>query len=279
MRYGAFGVLLVVSWMSSGVFGGAPEGDPPAELVSLVEIATGDHLLTTPASGGIILDGEEHRFELTGFDSIDNGTGEETPALIGVFADESGFVVLPVDYEKGRLEGVVILILDGDEFVDQSADSHEIEREPDGPGQEDGVCFGAHGTLIGDGSEIVYSLAIDVSAGTSTFRIEGDTAYLNGDLGSITYRQVSYLIENHPEVSRLVFEDVPGSVHDEVNVQTGRLIRGAGYTTELCANSVVSSGGVDLFLAGEKRIIADGARIGVHSWGDPAGEIVPTEIE
>ncbi len=279
MRTRAPGVLLSIALIGSVAIALPPGSAPPDEVVSLVKIATGDDLLVTPASGGIVIGGERHLFETVGFDTVETDDDGETPALIGVFANESGFVVLPVDDKKVRLLGVVMLILDGDELIDQHASVYEIERLPDARGMQDGVGLGAAGVLLGEGDrEISYALAIDIGAGTSTFRIEGDTAYLNGDLGSITYRQVRHLIENHPEVVRIVFERVPGSVNDEVNVLTGRLVRNAGYATELLPQSVISSGGVDLFLAGEERVVADGARIGVHSWGDPGGDTEPADL-
>lgn len=103
-------------------------------------------------------------------------------------------------------------------------------------------------------------------AGTSTITVSGNVAKLNGDLGSLTYNQILDLNANNRNVHTILFEQVPGSVNDEVNVETGRLIREAGYTTQVKSNSEIYSGGVDLFCAGKTRLIEEGAKIGVHSW-------------
>ena len=103
--------------------------------------------------------------------------------------------------------------------------------------------------------------------GDTTIKVSEDKAYLNGTLGTKTYQQIKDLIRNHPEVTILVLDQVPGSVNDDVNMHTGRIIREAGLTTELLPSSVIASGGVDLFCAGKQRIIAKGAKLGIHSWG------------
>jgi len=113
------------------------------------------------------------------------------------------------------------------------------------------------------------------SAGTSTFRLNNNFAYLSGELGSGTYSQVEYLIAAHPEIDTLVFENVPGSLNDDINVYTGRLIREAGFHTIVAANGLIASGGVALFCAGVKRTLEPGARVGVHAWSIPGQEINP----
>ncbi len=66
---------------------------------------------------------------------------------------------------------------------------------------------------------------------------------------------------------------VPGSMDDGVNVQTGRQVQKRGLTTLLLGRFAVASGGTDLFLAGKKRVIVAGARLGVHSWARPVGPL------
>ena len=61
-------------------------------------------------------------------------------------------------------------------------------------------------------------------------------------------------------------KQIRGSLDDKINMHTGRLIREHGFTTKVLSDSRIASGGVDLFCAGEKRIIEQGAEIGVHSW-------------
>jgi len=118
-----------------------------------------------------------------------------------------------------------------------------------------------------------------LGAGSSKLVIKGNQAFLNGDLGTITYKQIKNLITEHKNIQTLVFENVPGSVNDEVNMFTGKMIRDAGLTTKLLANSDIASGGVDLFCSGKNRIITKGAKLGVHSWNamDFSGEELPND--
>ncbi|QTE24312.1 hypothetical protein [Polaribacter cellanae] len=112
--------------------------------------------------------------------------------------------------------------------------------------------------------------------GNTTLEVKGNEVYLNGILGTISYKQFKNLIKEHPEVKTIVLEKVPGSINDAVNMHTGKLIKNAGFTTKVLANSQISSGGVDLFCAGRKRVVTKGAKIGVHSWSGgsfSAGEL------
>lgn len=118
-----------------------------------------------------------------------------------------------------------------------------------------------------------YNLEMIISedlmgAGNSTIEVEENIAILNGELGTITYKQIKQLKEKFPEVDKIVFKDVPGSVNDDVNMHTGRLIRKYGYSTITTSESEVFSGGVDLFCAGKERIISKDAVFGVHCWDD-----------
>jgi hypothetical protein len=130
-------------------------------------------------------------------------------------------------------------------------------------------------------------------AGTSRLEIKGTKAYLKTDykinknlslvgtgaLGTRAYNQIFALIQNHPEVTTIVEGHISGSIHDDINMQTGRLIRKAGLATHLESTSNISSGGVDLFCSGKTRTMEDGAKVGVHSWsgdGVEAGEL-PTD--
>ena len=106
-----------------------------------------------------------------------------------------------------------------------------------------------------------------VGMGDTTLKVKGEEVFLNGTLGTKAYKQFKDLIKEHPEVNTVVLQNVPGSVNDEVNMHTGRLIREAGLNTKVLADSEISSGGVDLFCAGKERIVTKGAKLGIHSWG------------
>jgi len=106
-----------------------------------------------------------------------------------------------------------------------------------------------------------------VGAGTSELEVRDDgNAYLRGILGTRAYVQIRNLLERYPKVKTIVFEEVEGSVNDSINVHTGRLIRNAGLNTRINASGIIASGGVDLFVAGNRRLVELGAQIGVHSW-------------
>ena len=94
--------------------------------------------------------------------------------------------------------------------------------------------------------------------------------FVEGIINSTTNVELIKLLDANPRVTTLVLTNVPGSMDDDVNVVAGRQIRKRGLTTLLLERSTVSSGGTDLFLAGESRIIVKGARIGVHSWAGSA---------
>ena len=62
---------------------------------------------------------------------------------------------------------------------------------------------------------------------------------------------------------------VPGSADDFALFEAGRILNDADIGTRLPSQSIIASGGVDLFLAGTRRQIEDGASLGVHSWASP----------
>ena len=104
-------------------------------------------------------------------------------------------------------------------------------------------------------------------AGDSKIEVKNNEAILNGTLGTVTYIQIKNLIQEHPNIKTLVLDQVPGSINDAINMHTGRLVREHGFTTKVNATSDIASGGVDLFCAGVQRIVHQGAKIGIHSWG------------
>lgn len=108
---------------------------------------------------------------------------------------------------------------------------------------------------------------------SATFEIDGDTASMIGIIDSTTPRVVKTLIANHPELKTIMMAYVPGSSDDESNLRASKMIHAAGLATAVAADGVIASGGVDFFLAGTKRTIAEGALIGVHSWADSEGTI------
>jgi hypothetical protein len=138
--------------------------------------------------------------------------------------------------------------------------------------KEDMKIFDVTGTLtsVAGGEESSFKMKVGealAGLGDTRLEIKGTEVYLNGTLGTKGYAQFKDLIKNHPEVTTIVLQNVPGSINDAVNMHTGRIIREAGLNTKVLTNSNISSGGVDLFCAGKERIVTKGARLGIHSWG------------
>ncbi len=105
---------------------------------------------------------------------------------------------------------------------------------------------------------------------TETY-VEGDRLYVSGTLNALTYDEIADHLEAHPDLTTIVLVDIDGSIDDEVNLETGRLIHEAGVDTYVPSYGRIESGAVDLFCAGQNRIAEKGALIGVHSWADEDG--------
>ncbi len=103
------------------------------------------------------------------------------------------------------------------------------------------------------------------------FTILGDTAFGNGGTDSSSLSYMKTFLEQHPEITHLVFQYMPGTTDGASNLEIARLIRKRGLTIHLQKNSYIASGAVDLFISGAKRTMECGAQIGVHSWRTAPG--------
>jgi hypothetical protein len=83
--------------------------------------------------------------------------------------------------------------------------------------------------------------------------------------------QFAALLRAYPGISMLEMIDCPGTEDDRANLAIGRMIRARGIDTHVPAGGSVRSGGVELFLAGKRRIADPGAEFAVHSWADEDG--------
>jgi hypothetical protein len=110
----------------------------------------------------------------------------------------------------------------------------------------------------------------------ATFEIEGQTARMYGVIDHTTPGVVQALVDDHPEVTRIVMVDVPGSDDDPANLEASRLVRKQGLTTVVPTDGVIASGGVDFFTAGRYRVVEPCGKLGVHSWDEdgPDGTII-----
>jgi len=113
--------------------------------------------------------------------------------------------------------------------------------------------------------EVFQMLKVDNTP--ASFRVEGDVAFMNGVICSTTPAKVLELLVEHPTVHTIEMGQVPGSIDDIANLRAALYLHKAGLTTRLTLKSKIASGGTDFFLAGQTRIVKQGAQIGVHSWG------------
>lgn len=252
-------VLLAASAVLAACGGSDTASDPTTEATEVAAsgssivnpVVKGDEILTTVRTGFLTIDGSPRvEFAVTEIDTEFEGGG----AILAQSADEATTVIVPVDLAKEEAVGIVLMI-------DASGRTHEASDVAFSETASGGIA--ASGSFL-DGA--AFDMELEIGAGTSTFELDGHRAIVRGDLGSAAFEQVSHLVDHHPEVDTLVLQDVPGSVNDEVNVETGRLVRNAGYTTLIPSDGQAASGGVDLFAAGVERIAEPGARLGIHSW-------------
>jgi hypothetical protein len=85
-------------------------------------------------------------------------------------------------------------------------------------------------------------------------------------------RHFAALLRDFPDIATLEMVECPGTDDDRANMKLGRMIRAAGIATHVPAHGSVRSGAVELFLAGAKRQIDDGAEFAVHAWLDDSGK-------
>ncbi|MBD1557172.1 alpha/beta hydrolase [Vibrio sp. S9_S30] len=125
----------------------------------------------------------------------------------------------------------------------------------------------------------------------TVFRVieSGTTAEVTGIVCDGTLQAAQEMLEDHPNLNKLVFLDVGGSVDNVTNLKLATLIHSLNMHTHVSdalnkkndegdvVRGGVASGGTDLFLAGTTRTADKNAYIGVHSWssGDRQGSKLP----
>ena len=83
--------------------------------------------------------------------------------------------------------------------------------------------------------------------------------------------QFAAMVKAYPGISLIEMVECPGTEDDRANLRLGRMIRARGMATLVPAGGSVRSGGVELFLAGARRIADPAAEFAVHSWADEEG--------
>jgi hypothetical protein len=101
--------------------------------------------------------------------------------------------------------------------------------------------------------------------------VDTNRAELVGSIETGTPAQFSAMMRTFPSITQIDMIDCPGTGDDEANFAIARMIRKAGITTYIPDGGSVRSGGVELFLAGVRRVADPGAEFAVHSWQDQDG--------
>ncbi len=127
----------------------------------------------------------------------------------------------------------------------------------------------------GSGSEaqIVYGAASESACrqaaqndAPACFIVASTTAQMHGVIDDSINATLDAMLAAHAQLGTIELINVPGSADDEANLRAGRRIYAAGVNTAVLSDSLIASGGVDFFLAGNQRRVEPGAMIGVHSW-------------
>ncbi len=82
----------------------------------------------------------------------------------------------------------------------------------------------------------------------------------------------SSMLAAYPALATLEMIECPGTMDDGANLRLGRMIRAKGIATHVPKGGSVRSGGVELFLAGARRMADPGAEFAVHAWQDEDGK-------
>jgi hypothetical protein len=120
------------------------------------------------------------------------------------------------------------------------------------------------GTLVRD--EVARYYARDARG--ASFEIAGRYAVMNGSITGATLGRLMRILVEEPQVDRILMEEVPGTMDDVACQEAALLIHRHQFHTELAPGGEAASGGTDFFLAGWRRKIGAGARLGVHSWAE-----------
>lgn len=110
------------------------------------------------------------------------------------------------------------------------------------------------------------------AAAYGPFRVLGeDRAALVEVTDAASPQAFAAMLRDHPGIATIEMIECPGTEDDLANLRLGRMIRENGIATHVPAGGSVRSGGVELFLAGARRIADPGAEFAVHSWMDDTG--------
>lgn len=99
------------------------------------------------------------------------------------------------------------------------------------------------------------------------FELSDNSLIMDGLITRKTPGQIYKIFDENPNIDTIEMREVLGSLDDNANLEIALWVAGKAITTKIGRYSEIASGGTDFFLAGSERIVLDGAKIGVHSWG------------
>lgn len=133
----------------------------------------------------------------------------------------------------------------------------------------------AEGSEVGGSERFVGVEPAEIPQGIASFGpfrvLDGSRAALVGVTDSRSPAQFAAMLAAYPGITMLEMIEAPGTEDDRANLKLGRMIRAKGISTYVPAGGSVRSGGVELFLAGTRRIADPGAEFAVHAWADEDG--------
>ncbi len=133
----------------------------------------------------------------------------------------------------------------------------------------------AEGSEVGGSERFVGVEPAEIPQGIASFGpfrvLDGSRAALVGVTDSRSPGQFAAMLAAYPGITMLEMIEAPGTEDDRANLKLGRMIRAKGISTYVPAGGSVRSGGVELFLAGTRRIADPGAEFAVHAWADEDG--------
>ena len=240
---------------------------PEAHAIEPEDVA--DHIAEFErrrARVGLELDGRRYPLELAGLDTESGRV---------VLKWDGGVVLVRVDPESERPFPELTLHEAGDVSSEEATLASRtrtlLGEDVSVAENDDGDAVWRARAVDADSGENVFDVTLVanesvVRDGLSTLSYDGDSARLDGLLTRATYVKLRDMIATRPEIERIVFGDVQGSLEDDINFHTGRMIREAGLDTHVPADGSTVSGGVDLFIAGVRRTVEPGGVLGIHSW-------------
>ncbi len=100
------------------------------------------------------------------------------------------------------------------------------------------------------------------------FAVVNERLLLHGKVTGRTLSEFSKVMEQNPQVTTLVLQDMPGTGDHAAILELGYEVRARGLETSLQSDSRIAAEAVMLFLAGTHRHMVEGAEIALVSWTD-----------